>query len=261
MSEGIIYDIKRFAIHDGPGIRTTIFLKGCPLSCWWCHNPEGQKKEPEKIIKIWKGSRKNEIIGEKVSIDYVLKEIKKEEIFYDESGGGVTFSGGEPLMQIEFLRELLKECNKIDIHTAIDTSGYASAKKFESILEFTDLFLFDLKIMDQRDHLKYTGASNKSILNNLKTLQKFNKRTFLRFAIIPGITDIKQNIEDIIKFIKPMKNIERVDILPYHRTGIDKYKRLNKRIKKKDIKIPGENLLNNIKKSFLCSGLKVNIGG
>jgi len=261
MSKGIIYDIKRFAIHDGPGIRTTIFLKGCPLSCWWCHNPEGQKKEPQEIIKIWKASRKIEIIGKKVSVDYVLKEINKEKIFYDESGGGVTFSGGEPLMQIKFLRELLKGCNKTDVHTAIDTSGYANAENFESILEFTDLFLFDLKIMDSINHLKYTGVSNKTILNNLKTLQKFDKRTFIRFAIIPGITDTKQNIEDIIEFIKPMKNIERVDILPYHKTGIDKYKRLNKSIKKKDIKIPGKNLLNNIKRSFLCSGLKVNIGG
>ena len=142
IEKGFIFDIKKFAIHDGPGIRSTVFLKGCPLECWWCHNPEGQNLEPEKM-------EGKDIVGEEVTVDWVIKEIEKDRIFYDQSGGGVTFSGGEPLMQPEFLQQLVLECKKRGIHTTLDTSGYAPADVFIPFIDIVDLFLYDLKIIDE----------------------------------------------------------------------------------------------------------------
>ena len=164
---GIIYDLKKYAIHDGPGIRTTVFLKGCPLDCWWCHNPESRKNEPQSSGK--KNLHKNlallnsdkNLIGIKVTTNEVMHEIRKDVLFYDESGGGVTFSGGEPLQQTDFLKMLLAECKAEHIHTVVDTSGYVEYKYFEEIRSLTDLFLYDLKFIDDALHLKYTGVSNR----------------------------------------------------------------------------------------------------
>ena len=150
---GIIFNIQRFAIHDGPGIRTTVFLKGCPLRCWWCHNPESHKLLPEKFdgCNLRRGfdhsfSMDKDEIGQEISVDDLTNEINKDRMFYDESSGGVTFSGGEPFMQLDFLLEVLTGCKNRDINTVIDTSGYAPWNSFENVLEYTDLFLFDLKI-------------------------------------------------------------------------------------------------------------------
>ncbi|OYT13869.1 MAG: hypothetical protein B6I19_02890 [Bacteroidetes bacterium 4572_114] len=169
---GIVFDIKRFAIHDGPGIRTTIFLKGCPLKCWWCHNPESQDIKTFTDVKtiVLDGApfEKQEEIGKLMSVEELLEIIEKESVFYDESGGGVTFSGGEPLLQHEFLLEILKALKQKNIHTTVDTCGFAKWEIFEQIIDYTDLFLYDLKHIDQKKHKLFTGADNKQMIQARK---------------------------------------------------------------------------------------------
>jgi len=228
--QGIIFDIKRYAIHDGPGIRTTVFFKGCPMRCPWCHNPESQKKEPEKIGE-------NEIIGEVKTVQDVMQEIEKDIPFYDESRGGVTFSGGEPLFQPDFLKALLSECKKKEIHTTLDTTGCIEPEIFDSIIDDVDLFFYDIKFMDEKKHFQYTGTSNRSVIENLKSLIKKGKKVIIRFPVIPGITDKEENIKAIGKFIFTFNSIEEIDLLPYHNTAEGKYRRLRRKNKMKELKV------------------------
>jgi len=253
-NSGIVFDIKRFAIHDGAGIRTTIFLKGCPLSCWWCHNPESQQKKPE--IDPARGA-----IGKRMTLWEVIEEIRKDIVFYDESIGGVTFSGGEPLSQAGFLSALLEKCRELDIHTVLDTSGYAHPDVFNSLVEKPDHFLYDLKIMDDHHHIKYTGVSNNWINHNLKTLDQRGKPVNIRFPVIPGITDSEQNIESIISFISALKHIQSVDILPFHRGASDKYRRLKKEYHMAGVTPPAREDLDKIMAKFSSCGFSVRIGG
>lgn len=297
---GLIFDIKRFAVHDGPGIRTTIFLKGCPLSCWWCHNPEGLSDKPEvtyydykcmgcdKCIDICsqKALKKidnklnrnfeicsvcgdcvevcptasQQIIGQKISSEKLMEEIKKDLLYFESSSGGVTFSGGEPLIQNVFLKETLKLCKNKGVHTALDTSGYSSTEVFNTILKYIDLFLFDLKIVDENQHKKYTGVSNKSIIKNLVTLQKKRKDVILRFTVINEITNTKENLKDIQNLISSLKGINEIDLLPYHNVN-EKYNKLCKEYKLKDIKQPSEEDIIIIKELFENEGLNVRVGG
>ncbi len=230
--DGIIFNIKRFAVHDGPGIRTTVFLKGCPLRCCWCHNPES-----------WSGSLQSfnrktsldgfefcetEKIGRHITLEGLMQELEKERIVMEESGGGVTFSGGEPLMQPVFLKESLKACFSAGIHTALDTSGFASREVLEEIIPFTDLFLWDLKLMDDDKHIFYTGVSNRQIISNLKWLSQLGKEISIRIPLITGITTTDENLSQIIRFLDGFRNsISRIDLLPYHRIGKSKYEKLN----------------------------------
>ncbi len=252
--EGIIFDIKRFAIHDGSGIRTTIFFKGCPMHCWWCHNPEGQKKALEEISG-------QKTIGRRVTVAEVMEEIEKDRIFYDESLGGVTFSGGEPLMQPHFLRCLLYECRRLDIHTSLDTSGYASRRIFNSLLDKADHFLYDLKLMDNDQHIKYTGVSNYWIKENLLTLSKKGKGVTLRFPVIPGITDSDQNINDISEFAASLRGIYEIDLLPFHPMAAGKYRRFNQENRLAGVLPPTGERMEEIKEKFQHHGFKVKIGG
>lgn len=265
---GIIFNIKKFAIHDGPGIRTTIFLKGCPLRCWWCHNPEGLRLEPQKITIENKNEKEKlaswetqEIIGREMSVNEIMEEIKKDIIFYEESNGGVTFSGGEPLMQLEFLYSLLHECKKQHIHTALDTSGYSSLEDLKKINNFIDLYLYDLKIMEDQNHIKYTGVSNKQIIKNLKYLSQNGKQTLIRIPIIPEITDTAINITQLGEFISSLNNVKRVNLLPYHRIGKNKYDKLKMEYKMKDIQSPTNEKMEEIKNDFENFGFQVKIGG
>ena len=253
-ASGVIFDIKRFAIHDGRGIRTTIFFKGCPLNCHWCHNPESQKKEPEETVA-------NKTIAQRVSVDDVMAEIEKDILFYDESGGGVTFSGGEPLMQPLFLKALLDECTKHDIHTILDTSGYAPAHIFNSIIDKVDLFHYDLKIMDSRLHQAYTGVPNRRINENLKTLSKKKKKVVIRFPVIPGITDTPGNVEQVAEFISSLEGIDEIDLLPYHGTAAEKYRRLKRNYFLEGLKPPKKKKLVELKDYFAIRGFEVKIGG
>jgi pyruvate formate lyase activating enzyme len=296
MTTGTVFNIQRYSIHDGPGIRTTVFLQGCPLNCWWCQNPESQLSgqemifwadrcigcgacsticpsgaiqikngipvtEKEKCILCGKCIEKcpalaREMIGEKLTIEEVIKEIEKDLVFYEESGGGVTFSGGEPLGQSEFLEELLNDCREKKIHTAVDTSGYVSWGILNKIHSKVDLFLYDLKIMDSERHKKYTGASNELILENLKKLSSIHNNIFIRFPVIPGINDDDQNLRETGEFLSPLK-ITQVNLLPYHYIGIDKYRRLGRTYKLVTTQPPSEEKLSEI--SWVLKKFNLNV--
>lgn len=298
---GYIFDIKRYAVHDGPGIRTTVFLKGCPLKCWWCHNPEGISNKNDlmyfenkcihcqrcvQICPLGAIDFKNSTLhinrslcnncgkcsnacptgalkstAREVTVEKLMKEIQKDVLFYDSSEGGVTFSGGEPLFQHSFLREVLEKCKDSYINTALDTSGYASSEIFMSIADYTDVFLYDFKLADDKEHKKYTGVSNKIIKNNLRMLvdEGRAKDIILRFPIIPGITDTKENIEGLIEFILSLKEkFKEINILPFHDVG-EKYKRLDKDYKMTVHGAPSREKLENIVERFEKTGICVRL--
>jgi len=228
-STGTIFEIRRFAIHDGPGIRTTVFLKGCPLDCWWCHNPEGRSAAIETLElrsrRNGKASREGAgqaVIGSEATVATVMDEVMRDEAFYDQSAGGVTFSGGEPLGQVEFLRALLKASKDRGLHTAVDTCGYAPAADFARIYSLVDLFLFDLKLMDTEMHRKYTGVSNDLVLSNLALLADWGNKVIVRIPMVPDITDTSENLEAIASFLTSLKSIRRISLLPYNKLGEDK---------------------------------------
>jgi len=263
---GTIFDIKHFAVHDGPGIRTTVFFKGCPLECWWCHNPESQSAEIEAVdvpVKWSDGTTftERQTIGREVSVADVMKELDKDSIFYDESGGGVTFSGGEPLSQSEFLEQLLAACKRHAYHTALDTSGYAPAELLQRIAGQVDLFLYDLKLMDDEQHRKYTGVSNRLILENLAMLAGMNAAVILRFPVVPGITDSDDNVTELCDFVSGLKGINRISLLPYHSIADGKYRKLKKTPRiDTNLRLPKERLAA-IKKKCEQNGLIVTTGG
>lgn len=290
-----------YSIHDGPGIRTTVFLKGCPLNCWWCHNPESQEMNANVLVigskcigcgmcvksckfgslaiedgKIVQDKEKCTncgecaeacpseercLAGKETTVDEVMKEIEKDIIFYEQSNGGVTFSGGEPFAQPGFLKELLKRCKKKNIHVTVDTSGFVNEDILVEASENIDLFLYDIKIMDDTKHIKYTGVSNKIILDNLKKIVEMNKRVFLRIPIIPGINDDEENITKTAEYLASLNGIEQVNVLPYHNISSDKYKRLSWEYKLPDIKDPTQDVMEAICNKFKAYGLKTKIGG
>ena len=245
-----IYKIQRYSIHDGPGIRTTLFFQGCPLSCHWCHNPESQAK-PLKI---------NMEDMDRVACD-LMQEIEKDLIFYDDSGGGVTFSGGEPLYQAKLLFKLLDLCRAKDIHTCLDTSGYADVKIFLKAAEKADLILYDIKLTDETKHKKYTGKDVCLVLDNLKQLSKQRTNVRLRFPLIPQMTDTDENIAGIIAFLKENTIYRDIHILPFHKTGEGKYTSLNIKNYLKDIQVPSKERVLKVKEQFDSRGFSVTVGG
>jgi len=263
--KGTIFDIKHFAVHDGPGIRQTIFFKGCPLNCWWCHNPESQSKNIEVYTRTnkldGKEFKKEVAVGYKVTTDELFKTIKGDIIFFEESVGGVTFSGGEPLMQADFLYEVLKLCKNDKIHTCIDTTGFASLKTIEKIAGLADCFLYDIKLIDNNVHYKYTGVPVHAIIENLKWLDQNNKNVILRFPVIPGITDTEKNISEIKLLLKSFKNIKQIDLLPYHNISHGKYNRFKMENKMKAAKPLSDEDMLTLKSEFESLGFKVGIGG
>ena len=263
--KGTIFDIKHFAIHDGPGIRQTVFLKGCPLNCWWCHNPESQDPKPENYIKVnkldGKEFKKEKTVGYEIELDDLYQTIDKDRVFFDESNGGVTFSGGEPFMQAEFLFEITKECRNGGIHTSIDTTGFTSKKNLEKLATIADLFLYDLKIIDSERHKKYAGVPTETIIENLKWLDQKNKNVILRFPVIPNITNTKENIKEIKAFISTLENIRKIDILPFHNISKGKYDRFNKAYKMGETSTIPDREMDELKKEFEELDFEVKIGG
>jgi len=222
---GMIFKIQRYSIHDGPGIRTVIFFKGCPMRCVWCSNPESQEYEPE--AEIDQNSGIHHTIGEVMSIKDVMQSIVKDRIFYRKSGGGVTLSGGEPLAQIGFAEALLGECYKLNIHTAVETAGCVPWKWFERILKHVELFLYDIKQLDESDHEKFTGISNKLILENIHRLSDRGNRFIVRIPLVPKLTATSKNIDSTGKFISNLSQIpEAIHLLPFHQYGSKKYRNL-----------------------------------
>jgi len=258
---GIIFKIKKYAIHDGPGIRTTVFLKGCPLDCRWCHNPEGRAPEPQALKGGHAGPGRDELVGKRMPVAALLAEIEKDVIFYDESGGGATFSGGEPLAQAFFLGSMLKACRDKDIHTVVDTSGYAPAETFAAICSASDLILFDLKIMDDEKHRHFTGVSNRRILENLALLAASKTRYRIRFPLIPDITDSNENIRRMVDLLRSQGTFEGIDILPMHRIADEKYRRLGMQNQMAGVPPPSTEKIETIKALFEDYGFSVKVGG
>ena len=263
---GIIFDIKRFAVHDGPGIRTTVFMKGCPLSCQWCHNPESISVAictVPKTVRIGdKTFTDDETVGREMTVEEVMKELHKEQVFMEESGGGVTFSGGEPLQQADFLQEMLVACKAERMHITVDTSGFSGWKTLEKVAENTDLFLYDLKLIDDILHKTYTGVSNKLILENLEKLLEMGKKVRIRIPLIPGITFTEENINQTLYYLTGLKfPVEGVDLLPYHNTASHKYERFGMENKFKELKTIRKTDLAETKLRFEKAGFEVQIGG
>ncbi len=300
--KGTIFDIKRYAVHDGPGIRTTVFFKGCPLNCLWCHNPEGIDKGLELVVRgsrcatdcaaclaacpeeaLSKSSSRLEvhrdkcslcgkceeaclyealeIAGKEVAVAEVLEEVEKDKIFYDESGGGVTFSGGEPLSQPRFLEALVDEFKSRGVRIALDTSGFAPREALEKVAAKVGLILFDLKLIDEEKHKKYTGVSNRLILDNLRALSYLDKEICIRIPLIAGVNDDVDNIGGTSDFIRSLKNVSRISLLPYHKGGYQKCDRLGKAVSGEDLSSPSEERLREIQDFFEASGYAVKRGG
>lgn len=293
-------NIQKYSIHDGPGIRTTVFFKGCPLKCWWCHNPESQnyqhdimyyderctgcgvciKRCPQGALsmvdnKVVRDTKKCELcgnctdfcprsareyVGQDVTVRELMKEINKDAIFYEQSGGGVTFSGGEPMTQAKFLLEMLKACKEKGYHTTVDVSGYGRWEDFQSILDYVDLFLFDVKLMNDEAHKKYMGLSNKEIFENLKKLSDAGTNMYVRMPIIAGVNDDDENIRLSIEFLKKI-HLQHVNLLPYHKMGMEKYRRLNLTYQLTGEERPTEEKMNAIADLFMEAGIKAKIGG
>ncbi|MDP4146011.1 MAG: pyruvate formate-lyase-activating protein [Bacillota bacterium] len=210
MTKGRIHSFESMGLVDGPGIRTIVFLQGCALRCSYCHNPD-----------TWNCHEGTEIDSEEL-----LKKIIRFKPYFEKSGGGVTFSGGEPLMQPEFLLEMLKLCKKSGIHTVIDTAGYGTGN-YDEILKYTDLVLLDIKHIDNEKHKKLTGKDRIGSDEFIKALKANNTKVWIRHVVVPGITDSEEHIVKLAKFIKGLNNIEKIELLPYHSLGVEKYKKLN----------------------------------
>lgn len=297
-NSGLIFNIQRYSVHDGPGIRTTVFFKGCPLRCRWCSNPESQRTIPELLHNptrcticmtcqphcpegaITSGQhgitldRKRcvacgecveycpngarSISGTATHVTKILKEVKKDALFYRNSGGGITVSGGEPFLQFNLLLALLKKCQEYGIHCAIDTCGYASWEKIQRCIDFIDLVLFDLKHLDPAKHKRYTGKSNRVILLNLKKLCFAGVKTVIRIPVIPDFNDRNRDILEILYLVRSLGQVRRIELLPYHRFGVPKYKQLGRDYRWNDKSLDHE-WLHRIKLKIQSAGFEVEI--
>ena len=271
-----IFDIQRNSFVDGPGIRTTVFFKGCNLKCKWCHNPESQRFETQMMIyknkctgcgkcasicpnhlsscefcgkcEIYCPNDARKVCGKKYTPEQVLSEVIKDKMFYDTSKGGVTFSGGECMLQIDFLEQILKLCKESEIHTAVDTAGAVSWEHFEKILPYTDLFLYDVKCFDEEKHKEFTGVSNKLILENLKKISDdTDKDIIIRIPVINGVNADREEMEKIAGFLKNIRK-SAVELLPYHRMGEHKYDALD--MEYTQYEVPDKEVIEEYKKLF-----------
>jgi pyruvate formate lyase activating enzyme len=264
---GLIFNIKKYAIHDGPGIRVTFFLKGCSLNCWWCHNPEGISpviEQVERVDRIGEEEfRKSETVGKLYSVADILSVANRESIFFEHSGGGVTFSGGEPMLQFPFLRSSLKALNEAGYHTAVDTSGVATQADYEGIFPFTSLFLYDIKHMNDAKHQEYTGVSNKLVLSNYRRIIDSGIDLMVRIPIIPGYNDDQENLKLLRGFLGEniSPNLKEIDLLPFHKIGSSKYRRFGMINKMEDTSQPSEEAMARIREFFGELGVRVKIGG
>lgn len=298
MLSGLVSNIQRYSLHDGPGIRTTVFLKGCPLSCSWCHNPENRAPQRELISvesrcvrcgacvaacpsgHLWPvgqgtgqpcrqcgacvaacptGAR--QMVGKRMTVDDVLAEVRKDAIFYDDSGGGVTFSGGEPLAQPAFLLALLQACVAGGIRTALDTCGFAPQDHLLTAAAVTNLVLYDLKSIDDARHRRFTGVSNALILENLQTLGRVHGNIWLRIPIIPGVNDGEEELQAMAQLATSLRGLRQINLLPYHRTAIHKFQQLGRSYALAGLTPPSPEHMQTILNCFTSRGLNARVGG
>ena len=272
----VIFDIVRNSYVDGPGIRTTVFFKGCNLKCAWCHNPESQSPSPQLLVygskcigcgkcreKCPRGMEKctlcgtcalfcpgdaRELCGERMDLQKIFQQILRDKPYYDASGGGVTFSGGECMLQIDSLEALLKLCKEAGIHTAVDTAGLVPFGYFERIIPYADLFLYDIKTIEEEKHRQYTGAENRQILENFKALLERNCSLWVRIPVIPGVNDTEAEMAQIKALWAKRPAPRKVELLPYHAMGSHKYEALGKEAQR--FSVPEETHVDNLRKIF-----------
>jgi pyruvate formate lyase activating enzyme len=298
-STAVVFNIMRFSTQDGPGIRTTVFFKGCPLSCWWCHNPESQRLQPELLyleercrhcgdcvtacpqhaIEQVDGAVRTsglcrrcgqcteacqaearQIAGRRLTVGELVAEVEKDLVFFEESGGGVTLSGGEPLAQPRFVSALLAACRDRGIPTALDTCGYAPSSVFLNVALAADLVLYDLKLMDPATHKQYTGVSNRRILGNLEELVARGRPVTVRIPVMPGINDTEDEISQFARYLAELP-ARQVELLPYHHIGAGKYKRLGLTYRLEDAPQPTAADLARFRDALVRAGLNVRVRG
>lgn len=299
---GLVFDIQRFSLHDGPGIRTTVFLKGCPLNCLWCHNPESKSFKPqvsydqskcvncmECVKSCSSGAHKNvdgkhqfdfskssqctgscvkacaygalKLIGRQMSVDEVLQEVLKDALYYKNSGGGVTISGGEPLLQFDFTLQLLKKLKEHDISTCVETCGQTSKGRLHEIMPYTDLFLYDYKATGNNSHQRFTGVNNTNIISNFNYLYSSGADMILRCPLVPGVNDQPEHLKQIAQLSNDYPRLKAVEIMPYHDLGNDKSRKIGEFPALNNIPAADENKKNQwieLLKQFNCSSLLQN---
>jgi len=246
-SNAHIFDVKRFAIHDGPGIRTTVFFRGCPLTCDWCQNPECMQEIPDN-------STDDDAVQ---TVQQTMPIIERDSVYYQQSGGGVTFSGGEPLGNPPLLESFLNACHQKGYHTALDTSGFASPDTLEHFAAMSDLFLYDLKLTDEAAHIRHTGVTNKPILENLQWLADTGIPIIIRVPLIPCVTDTRQNLRDISDFLLKLGHELPVELLPFNTLAKAKYSRLGQPSRYDGVPVQTEEELAESRRVFLESGIKL----
>ena len=254
---GRIFNIQRFSIHDGPGIRTIVFFKGCFMRCAWCCNPESQNYEVETLVE--KGREKT--VGKDVTVEEIMPEILADSTFYRRSGGGVTLSGGECLAQHEFARDLLMACKNEGLHTAIESTANAPYENIAAILPYLDLYLMDIKHMNSAKHKEFTGVGNERILENAKRVAESSVELIIRTPVVPGFNDTYAEIKDISRFAASLPNVKEHHLLPYHRLGQDKYAGLHRSYAFDGIEPPTKEKMEYLLSCAEESGLKCQIGG
>ena len=255
--KGRIFDIQRFSVHDGPGIRTIIFLKGCMLRCKWCCNPESQEYAVQSMVT----DGKTKIIGRDVTVKEVLEDITKDRVYYRRSGGGVTLSGGECFCQPEFSKAILQASKENGINTAVESTSCVEYSKIKPALEYIDYYLMDIKHMNSAKHKEYTGVGNERILENAKFLAKDAKSLTIRVPVIPGVNDSDLEIRDIAEFAASLGTVKELHLLPYHRLGTDKYKGLGRTYEMAHAELHSRERTEELKNIAERTGLTVLIGG
>lgn len=266
--KGVLFNIQKFSLHDGPGIRTIVFFKGCSMSCLWCSNPESQEIKPQVMFNknlctkcvdnCLSGALVTE--GRNYSVEDVIKELKKDSVQYRRSNGGITLSGGEVLLQPDFAVELLKECKSYGWHTAIETAMYVNSESVKKVIPYIDLAMIDIKSMNDEIHRKFTGVSNEIILQNIKLSDELAKEIIIRIPVIEGFNADLQSIGAIAQFSKSLTNLKRIDLLPYHNYGENKYQAIGREYSLKELKSPSKDKMERLKALVEIMGIPCTIG-
>lgn len=264
MADLLIFDIKQYALHDGPGIRTTVFLKGCPLCCPWCHNPESRSPKPYTYSYTerfhGKAVQTEKTIGKHIPPDELIRLLTKDQLLHEESGGGITFSGGEPLLQADSLQSIMDDLQQQGHHLCIDTSGFAPKRKIEKLMAVTDLFLFDLKLMQPDKHRYYTGVALEPIIENVNCIDRNGGSLRIRIPIIPDVNDKPNDIKAFTQFLSTLQHPHPVDLIPYHRLGSHKKERLALSEQVEVFEEPNREQMQDIEAQFKAEGINVRIG-